>query len=229
VIRGEWNWIYSPQSFLAPELKSEFMSEPLAMTDIQRKAFFSTLKDGTTEIFQGLLLFIAGILFFNIYTAILGCLLIVFLRLQWPRISQKVKEQYIYPRLGYVELRSDHKAQLKRYHILFDCIIIISILIFFLCVYFNEWSIATTFRYTPIIIGGVLFGKTLYICIFSRKWDYIILGLTSILMIPIFIVFPFAIAQHHTIFYAWTQAILMTVTGIWKYRGFLHEDSINQE
>ena len=223
------NWIYSPQSFLAPELKIEFMPEPPAMTDIQRKAFFSTLKDGTTEIFQGLLLFIAGILFYNIYTAILGCLFIVLLRLQWPRISQKIKEQYIYPRLGYMELRRDHKARLKRYHILFDCIIIISLLIFFLSIYFNGLSVATTFRFTPIIIGGVLFGKSLYICIFSGKWNYAILGLASILMIPIFIVFPFAIAQYHTVFYAWTQAILMTFTGIWKYRVFLHEDSIDQE
>ncbi|MFX0108726.1 MAG: hypothetical protein ACFE7R_10600 [Candidatus Hodarchaeota archaeon] len=202
------------------------MSEPPSMVEIQKRAFFSTLKDGTTEIFQAFLLFIAGIGFFNIYSAFLGIFLIVLLRLQWSRISRKIKEQYIYPRLGYVELRSDHEARLRRYHILLGLSIAVSVLLFFILVYLNGWNIATTFTYTPILIGGALFGKSLYICIFSGKWDYMILGLVSILFATIFIVLPFPIAQYHTILYAWTVAIILALTGIWKFRKFLHENSI---
>ena len=205
------------------------MSEPLNMAEIQRRAFLSTLKDGTDEIFRGLLLFIGGILFFNIYSLIIGDFLIIFFLVQWPRISRKIKEQYIYPRIGYVELRSDHEARLKRYHIFLVFSISISIVLFFVFVYFNGWNIATTFTYVPIIIGGALFGKSLYFCIFSGEWNYLILGLVSVFMVPIFIVIPFTIAQYHTIFYAWSQAILMTFTGIWKFRRFLYEDSINEE
>ncbi|MFX1561141.1 MAG: hypothetical protein ACFFBL_11185 [Promethearchaeota archaeon] len=205
------------------------MPEPPSMIEIQRRAFFSTLKDGTVEIFQGLLLVIAGVGFFNIYTAFLGVFLIIFLRLQWPKISRKIKEQYIYPRLGYIELRSDHEERLRKYHILLGLSISISVILFFMLVYFNGWSIATTFTYVPIIIGGALFGRSLYFCIFSGKWNYLILGLVSIIMVPIFVVLPFPIAQYHTILYAWTQAILMTFTGIWKFYKFRREDSINEE
>jgi hypothetical protein len=205
------------------------MSEPPSMAEIQRRAFFSTLKDGTTEIFQGLLLFIAGVGFFNLYSAFLGLFLIIFLRLQWPRISRKIKEQYIYPRLGYLELRGDHETRLRRYHILLGSSIAVSVLIFFVLVYLNGWNIATTLTYTPIIIGGALFGRSLYFCIFSGRWGYLILGLVSILMAAIFIILPFPMPQDHTILYAWSQSILMTLTGIWKFRRFQQEDSIVEE
>ena len=205
------------------------MPEPPSMVEIQRKAFFSTVKDGTVEIFQGLLLLIAGIGFFNIYSAFLGVFLIIFLRLQWPRISRKIKEQYIYPRLGYVELKSDHELRLKRYHMLLGSSIAVSVFLFFALVYLNGWSIATTFMYTPIIISGALFGRSLYFYIFSGKWYYLILGLVSIILVPIFVVFPFPEAQYHTIFYAWTHTILLTFAGIWKFRRFLHEDSYIKE
>ncbi|MFW9913332.1 MAG: hypothetical protein ACFFEU_12725 [Candidatus Thorarchaeota archaeon] len=205
------------------------MPEPPSMAEIQRRAFFSTLKDGTVELFQGLLLFIAGIGFFNIYSAFLGLFLIILLRLQWPRISRKIKEQFIYPRLGYVELRSDHEARLRRYHILLGASISISVVLFFVLVYLNGWNIATTLTYTPIIIGGALFGRSLYFCIFSGKWNYLILGLVSILMVAVFIILPFPMPQDHTILYAWSQAILMTLTGIWKFRRFQQDDSIVEE
>ena len=222
-------WINSPQSFLASELISEIMPEPPSMNEIQRRAFFSTLKDGTVEIFQGILLFIAGVGFFNIYSAFLGVFLIIFLRLQWPRISQKIKEQYIFPRLGYVELRSDHNTRLRRYHILLGSSIAISVLIFFVLVYVNGWNIATTFRFAPIIVGGALFGRSLYFYTFSGKWNYLLLGLVSILLAISFIVLPFPIPQYHTVLYLWIVAGLSVCTGFWKFRRFLHEDSINEE
>ena len=205
------------------------MADSSNLNQVQKKAFLSTVNDGITEIFIGTMLFIAGIMFFNIYTEFIIAFFIVLIRLSWPKISKKIKEDYIYPRIGYVELRPNHRVKLKQYHMLFAVVMTISIITFFILVFIEDLTIDATLKYVPLIVGCSLLGKSLYYYIFSSKWNYLLLGLCSLSLAIAFILLPFSSGKYHIIFYAWFQSALTLIFGIRKLSRFMKSNPIIEE
>jgi len=196
-----------------------------AMSQIQKKIFLSTIKDGLTEIFIALLLLIAGFAFFNSFLVVL----IFVLQVSWSKIERKLKERYIFPRIGYVELKSTHRSNFRKYYTCFWVIMVCSIISFFVLVFFEGWSIDTTCKYIPLIPGGALLGKSLYFCIFSSKWKYLGIGIISLFLAIAFIFIPFPVGRDFAVYYLWLEAIIMSSVGSIKYFNFLNKYPVVQE
>ncbi|MFX0102577.1 MAG: hypothetical protein ACFFCS_23625 [Candidatus Hodarchaeota archaeon] len=196
-----------------------------AMSQIQKKIFLSTIRDGLTEIFIGLLLLIAGFVFYNPFLVVL----VIILKVLWSKIEQKLKERYIFPRIGYVELKTTHRSNFRKYHTFFGIIIAISVISFFVLVFLEGWNIDTMFKYVPLLPGGALLGKSLYFCIFSSKWKYLGLGIISLFLAIAFILIPFPVGRDVAVYYLWLEAIIMASVGILKYFNFLNKYPVVQE
>jgi len=81
------------------------MSIKLDLKEIERRANYAAYQDGLTEIFMGLFLVIfGGSLSTNIAFGIPFIALVI---LFVPRLIERIKKRYIYPRAGYVKLPPD--------------------------------------------------------------------------------------------------------------------------
>ncbi len=192
---------------------------------IQKMAFLSGIKDGLIEISIGIMMFIVGLTFLNIFFIIL----LAILRILWKKIRQKIKIAWIYQRIGVVELNFDYKKQLKRYSLYFALVQSAALILLFVIVYFINWKIDTLLTYVPIIICAGLIGEALYFCMFSGKRNYAWVGIISIALAISFILYPFPSGLDHTVYYAWTEALFMICVGMIKFRRFLRKNPIIQE
>ena len=86
------------------------MSVEIDLKEIERRANYATFQDGLMEIFMGLFL-----IFFGGAMATRGTIVpfVVFAILFANPILKRVKERYIYPRVGYVKLPQEDETEAK--------------------------------------------------------------------------------------------------------------------
>jgi len=192
---------------------------------IQQKAFFSSIKDGLIEIQMGFCFIFIALMVQNIYFVI-G---IFVSNILWKNLSKRLKERYIYPRIGFVEFSPDHKEKLKRFYRFLYGYIILTMGLLFLIVYLDEWKASNVFHYLPLMIGMILLGKSLYYSYFSGEWKKIWIGIFDLILGISFIIIPFSSDLDHTYIFAWIEAGLLFFYGEYQFHHLIRKNSSLKE
>jgi len=198
------------------------MLEDKGLNQIQKKIFKSTLKDGLVEIFQGLLIFLCVIVLIQYYFVFI----IIVLNLLWKNISNRLKQKYIFPRMGYVELADNHQLRMKQFNIIFATTMIISIICFFIFVLMNSIGAIELFQYIPVMMGIGFLGKSIYYYIFTGVWKYLIIGIFACLFSCLFVSMPFLHSTDHLFYCGMVFSTLFIVVGITKFLRFIHNNPL---
>ena len=196
------------------------MLEDKGLNQIQKKIFKSTLKDGLVEIFQGLLIFLCvlGVIQYYFFFII-----VIFLFL-WKIISKRLKHKYIFPRMGYLELKDNHQLRMKQFNIIFATMMIFSAICFFIFVLMNDIGAIELFQYIPVLMGIGFLGKSFYYYIFTGDWKYIIIGILACLFACLFVSMPFLHSTDHLFYCGIVFSPLFLVVGITKFLRFIHNN-----
>lgn len=197
------------------------MDQYINLEEIQKKIFYSTLQDGTSEIFQSMLLGLSTLLFINLYTELIFAFMIFFFLILWKKTKKKLKNKYILPRIGYVDLHPDHKRKIDNYHKIFLFIVILVITIYFISIIINGLSVDKTLQYLPIIIGGVLLGRSTFFYIFTGKLYYLIQGGLCFSLGLIIPFLSFTTGRINAIIFCGYCFITYLLLGVYKLRIFI--------
>ena len=198
------------------------MLEDKGLNQIQKKIFKSTLKDGLVEIFQGLLIFLCVIVLIQYYFVFI----IIVLNLLWKKISNRLKEKYIFPRMGYLELKDNHQLRMKQFNIIFATMMIFSAICFFIFVLMNGIGAIELFQYIPVLMGIGFLGKSFYYYIFTGDWKYLIIGIFACLFACLFAFMPFLHSTDHLFYCGMIFSPLFIMVGITKFLRFIHNNSL---
>lgn len=198
------------------------MLEDKVLNQIQKRIFKSTLKDGLVEIFQGLLIILCVLILIYYYFVIV----IIALNLLWKKISNRLKERYIFPRMGYLELADNHQLRMKQFHIIFITMMIFSIIGFFIFVLVNDIGAIESIQYIPVTMGIGFLGKSFYYYIFTGDWKYVIIGIFACLFACLFVFLPFLHSIDHLFYCGMIFSSLFLVVGTMKFLRFIHNNPL---
>lgn len=125
--------------------------------EIKKDIYREQLKDGTNEIFMGVMLFIIVGMLSQSLNLVIAVLMMVFIL---PVMQKKIKEKFTYPRIGYVKFKSEKDDFKISEFILFLVIIIgITVASFYLLVEDKE-NIDNIYKVIPIFFGLVMYGPS---------------------------------------------------------------------
>ncbi len=135
------------------------MSE-VDLNKMEQHAYRESMQDGLTEIFLGILLVGMGILFAveSFTPAIFACFVI----LVFPRIVERLKRRYTYPRIGYAKLHVDPPKKIIS-GIFSYMIIVAVVLVVALFIIFGDVSADLWYRWLPTFMGAMLMGAFTYV------------------------------------------------------------------
>jgi len=148
------------------------------------------------------------------------------LNLLWKKISNGLKQKYIFPRMGYLELEDNHQLRMKQFNIIFATIMIFSIICFFIFVLMNDIGAIESIQYIPVIMGIGFLGKSFYYYIFTGDWKYIIIGIFACLFACLFVSIPFLHSTDHLFYCGMIFSPLFLVVGILKFLRFIHNNPL---
>ncbi|MBU7033247.1 MAG: hypothetical protein HXS53_12005 [Theionarchaea archaeon] len=125
---------------------------------IEQKAYRGSMLDGFTEIFVGILLIGMGIFFTMKVSLVFIVLFVVFA----PRLLEKLKRKYTYPRMGFVKLYEDPPKK-TALGIFSYMMLVIVVMIVALYIIFSGISTDLWYRWTPTFMGAMLTGALVYL------------------------------------------------------------------
>ncbi len=196
-------------------------------TQIQKKTFYSTLIDGTNELFLSILFCFIGFIFFlsNLISIVIEIFFFILL-FKKPNLLEIIKVKYIYPRLGYVKFSENHQDNIRKFHIILLFIALFCNSLYLLSIFLSGWSIENIIKYLPIIMGGALMAKTIFVFLFSEKKAYLGFGIISFILAIAFILIPVPYYRDHTILYAWTESLILFILGSVRLYQFLKQNPL---
>lgn len=125
---------------------------------IEQKAYRGSMLDGFTEIFVGILLIGMGIFF----TMKVSLVFIVLFAVFAPRLLERLKRKYTYPRMGFVKLYKDPPKK-TWFGIFSYMMLVIVAMIVALFIIFSGISTDLWYRWTPTFMGAMLTGALVYL------------------------------------------------------------------
>jgi len=151
-------------------IKMEKSMNEVDLKKIEQKAYKESMQDGFTEIFAGILLIGVGF-YFVVKVIFAGILLIgvgfyfaviLFAVLFFPRIVERLKRRYTYPRIGYAKLHEDPPRKTAR-GIFSYMLLVIVVMVVALFIIFGDISADLWYRWSPTLMGAMLTGGLIYL------------------------------------------------------------------
>ena len=196
-------------------------STPKELSLLQKKMFYSTIRYGVKELMQASLLFLATFLFINQYTSIIFAVVIFVCLFLGKKLTKYIQKEFIYPRVGFIELLPSHKKILRYYKKVGIITAIITYILFFVIVFTQDWTIEMTMKYVPIFVGVIFIGRAIYGYFLTKRWQSLMIGgISGILTLMLYLI-QFSEGRFYPMVYSLSQAILFSIVGGWKFRNFL--------
>lgn len=127
---------------------------------MEQKTYREFMQDGLTEIFMGILLVGMGVLF--IVKSFFPAFFAVFVIFVFPRIVERLKRRYTYPRIGYAKLHEDPPKKIA-VGIFSYMLVVAVVMVVVLFVIFSGISADLWYRWTPTFMGAMLTGAFIYL------------------------------------------------------------------
>ena len=196
------------------------------VTLLQKKLFFSSIRDGLRELFKAFLLLLCVIMFINMYTEIVIALIIIIFALRWPKILNRIKTKSIYPRVGYIDFLPNHKSKMRLYQRVQFGIIIVSLITFFIILIQQEWSIENTFKYLPILIGGIIFAHSCINYIMTARPLLTLIGMSCWIIAFSLYLFSLSEGRFYPMLYCAITSLIYFAIGGLKFKHFINNNPI---
>jgi hypothetical protein len=201
-------------------------SNEIDLEKMEQKAYRESMQDGLTEIFLGILLVGMGILFYveSFFPALFAVFVIFF----FPRILERLKRQYTYPRIGYAKLHADPPKTIAL-GIFSYMLIVAVVMVVVLFVIFSGISADLWYRWTPTFMGAMLTGAFIYLAGKSgdaRNYGIAALGLVTGIVLS---VYTFESMWTGLIVYLLFMGSLFIGLGLVRFVYFVHTFPVKEE
>lgn len=125
---------------------------------MEQKAYRESMQDGFTEIFLGILLIGMGALYAVKVAAVFAVLAFLF----FPRILERLKRRYTYPRTGYAKLHEEppKKTAFGIFSFMAVVFVMMAVALFII---FGDISADLWYRWTPTFMGAMLTGAFTFV------------------------------------------------------------------
>ncbi|HEC95521.1 MAG TPA: hypothetical protein ENI50_00680 [Euryarchaeota archaeon] len=201
------------------------MEKNIDLKKIEQKAYHESVRDGLAEIFWGIT-FIAATGYFLIRGFSIFMILLVLVII--PIARKKLKEQYVYPRIGYAKLREDGLKEIAGILLYMTGVVIVMATAFFL-VYDDLTNSDLWLKWSPMFFGAILTGAYLDICRRSgNRWYYGIAVLALVSGVTLSVL-EFASLKTSIIVYLPFMGTVLILTGSVLFRRFLKNNPVREE
>ena len=186
---------------------------------IEQNAYREFMQDGLTEVFLGILFVGMGVLFkvASVFAAFFACFVIVV----FPRLVEKLKRRYTYPRIGYAKLHEDPPKKIA-VGIFSYMLMVAVVMVVVLFVIFSGISADLWYRWTPTFMGAMLTGAFIYLAGKSgdqHNYGIAVLGLVTGIVLSIY---TFESMWTGLIVYFLFMGSLFTGLGLVRFVYFVH-------
>lgn len=193
------------------------MGEKIDVRKIQQKIFRDSMRDGVTEMITGVLLLCASLMFINSGFTVLYLLSVIYLN----KGMQRVREKYIHPRTGYVELKREEPA--KTVGGIFIYFFAVGLLMY-ATLYLAEGTLPssdTLYRWTPTFIGLMFLGAMLYLRDKTGSTAVLAWAAYALALGLVFSIYEFTSHKGGVTLYTMLMGLSFLLVGFIKFRRFL--------
>lgn len=193
------------------------MGEKIDVRKIQQKIFRDSMRDGVTEMITGVLLLCASLMFMNSGFTVLYLLSVIYLN----KGMQRVREKYIHPRTGYVELKREEPA--KTVGGIFIYFFAVGLLMY-ATLYLAEGTLPssdTLYRWTPTFIGLMFLGAMLYLRDKTGSTAVLAWAAYALALGLVFSIYEFTSHKGGVTLYTMLMGLSFLLVGFIKFRRFL--------
>ena len=194
-----------------------WMGEKIDVRKIQQKIFRDSMRDGVTEMITGVLLLCASLMFMNSGFTVLYLLSVIYLN----KGMQRVREKYIHPRTGYVELKREEPA--KTVGGIFIYFFAVGLLMY-ATLYLAEGTLPssdTLYRWTPTFIGLMFLGAMLYLRDKTGSTAVLAWAAYALALGLVFSIYEFTSHKGGVTLYTMLMGLSFLLVGFIKFRRFL--------
>jgi peptidoglycan/LPS O-acetylase OafA/YrhL len=201
------------------------MNKKIDVKKIQQKIHRDSMRDGVTEMLLGVLLLSASLMYGNPgFTA-----LYVFTMILINKTMHRIRERYIHPRTGYVELkREDPKRTMGGILLYFFAV---GLLMYFV-LYVAEGTLPssdTLYRWIPTFLGLMFLGAMTYLREKTGSTGVLAWAGYAIAVGLVFSLYGFASSKDGMTLYMLLMGISFLLVGFYKFRSFLTTHPVIQE
>lgn len=142
------------------------------LSELEQDTYRSTMKDGLMEFFLGMTLLILSNVYYSpvSFSLMVLCIIIIF-----PKASEKIRERYVYTRIGYVKVKTDTEFEGVQFIIFMVTIFGLAAIVILLMP--NAYDDTDNlYRIWPFILGMVMFGPALHLQDKTGKDRYLLMG-----------------------------------------------------
>ncbi|MGD2247747.1 MAG: hypothetical protein PVF58_05025 [Candidatus Methanofastidiosia archaeon] len=201
-------------------------SNEINLEKMEQKAYQESMQDGLTEVLLGILLVGMGALF-NI-KSFFPAFFAVFVIFVFPRILERLKRRYTYPRIGYAKLHEDPPKTIA-VGIFSYMLIVVVVMVVVLFVIFSGISADLWYRWTPTFMGAMLTGALIYLAGKSgdsRNYGIALLGLVTGIVLS---GYPFEFMWTGLIVYLLVMGSLFIGLGLVRFGYFVHTFPVQED
>jgi len=201
------------------------MGEKIDVRKIQQKIFRDSMRDGVTEMITGVLLLCASLMFINSGFTVLYLLSVIYLN----KGMQRVREKYIHPRTGYVELKREEPA--KTVGGIFIYFFAVGLLMY-ATLYLAEGTLPssdTLYRWTPTFIGLMFLGAMLYLRDKTGSTAVLAWAAYALALGLVFSIYEFTSPKGGVTLYTMLMGLSFLLVGFIKFCRFLATNPVIHE
>lgn len=194
------------------------------LKEMEQKAYRESMQDGLTEIFLGILLVGIG----TLYTVKVSIVFIFLFMLFAPRILERLKRKYTYPRIGYAKLHGDPPKKTAG-GIFSYMLLVIAVMVVALFIIFGDISADLWYRWTPTFMGAMLTGAFIYVAGKSADPRYYGIAVFGLVTGVVLSVYTFESMWTGLIVYLLFMGSCFTGLGLVRFVYFLCEYPVQEE
>jgi len=201
------------------------MDEKINVKEIQQKIYRDSMRDGVTEMITGALLLCASLMFVNSGFTVLYLFSMIYLN----KGMQRIRERYIHPRTGYVELkREEPKRTVGGIFLFFFAVG----LLMYAALYLTEGALPSSdalYRWTPTFIGLMFLGAMIYLREKTGSTGVLAWAAYAIAVGLVFSIYGFTSSKDGVTLYTMLMGVSFLLVGFYKFRSFLTTNPVMQE
>lgn len=202
-----------------------WMDEKINIRDIQQKIHRDSMRDGVMEMLLGVLLLSSSLMFVNSGFTALYVFSMIFIN----KGMQRIRERYIHPRTGYVELkREEPKSTVGGILLYFFAVG----LLMYTVLYLAEGALPSSdalYRWTPTFIGLMFLGAMIYLREKTGSTGVLAWAAYAIAGGLSFSLYGFTSSKDGVTLYIILMGISFLLVGSYKFRSFLTTHPVIQE
>lgn len=150
-------------------------STSIGLDTVEREAFRHSMQDGLMLVFLGVIMFGMAVLY-TIQPALGGMAAVAVVIL--PPVSEKIRERFVYPRIGYVKTKIDGSFDLLPFLVFLGFVFTMSGLI--IPLFPGGYSdVDNLFRTIPFALGMIMFGPSLFLQEKTGQDRYMLIGVAT--------------------------------------------------